>query len=132
MFLTKEQIIAAMDLKRETVEIPEWSVDGEPGSVIVQELSAREREDFEKSLEKEDGEKDYSNFHARVAVLTCVDEAGKKIFTDADIPMLADKSLAALRRIADVAAKISKLSSNDLEEARKNLPEGQSEVSSSD
>ena len=129
MFLTKEQIFAAMDLKRETVEIPEWSVDGVPGQVIVQELTARERENFENSIEKEDGTKDYSDFHARAVAMTCVTETGEKLFSDADVEMLAQKSLAVLLRIADVAARISKLRPDDVEEARKNLSEGQSEDS---
>ena len=131
MFLTKEQIFAAKDLKRETVEIPEWSVEGNPGAIIVQELTLRERDTLDEGAKDEHGELIPNEFVRLIIELSCVQENGDKFFAPGDYEQLKDKSLGAIQRILDAAKRVSALGEEALEDARKNLSEGQGEDSNS-
>ncbi len=81
--LNRDQALAAQkrELKRETVPVPEWG-----GDVIVRELSAKERDEYEASTVKRRGkvvEQNLANLYdvaARLSGITKADEeelAGK-------------------------------------------------------
>ena len=63
------------------------------------------------------------NARAKLVVLCTVDENGKRIFGDADIALLADKSAKALDRIFSVAQELSGISKDDMEELTENFDE---------
>ena len=122
--LSKEVILAALDLPLETVSVPEWG-----GEVLVRGMTAFERDEFEKSLMKEgDAEEgkpakpvyDPSNMRARLCALCMVDENGTLLFSAADAAALGKKSGAALDRVFQVARRLSGLGEKDLEQAVKN------------
>jgi len=116
--LTRDQILAAQDLSRELVEVPEWG-----GSVWVRALTGGERDDFEASCLTTKGkssELNYRNMRAKLVVRTAVTEAGERVFTDADVEALTQKSASALDRLFSVASRLSALSRTDVEELTKN------------
>ena len=112
----RDRILAAPDLHRELVEVPEWNV-----SVYVRVMTARERDAFESqqlALGKQDRSTD--NIRARLVVLTTVDETGARVFGDADADALGNKAVSALDRLASVAMRINRFTNNDLEELKGN------------
>lgn len=116
--LSKNQILKADDLKRETVPVPEWG-----GEVLVSALSASDYDAYENSLSV-DGSPDLDNARARFAVRCMVDEQGNRVFEDADADLLGEKSAAALIRVTDVAMKLNRRTAKDLEELAKNSEAG--------
>lgn len=120
--LGREDILKARDITTQRVDVPEWG-----GTVIVRALTGKERDQYEDSLMKlrSSGRKgrgpkvlepDLQGARARLVSLACIDEAGERLFTDADVAALAEKSAKALNRVFDVAAVMSGLSDDDLEE----------------
>lgn len=117
--LSKEAIFACNDIKVEIVPVPEWS-----GEVKVRGLSARERDDYEGSLidaRKKGATVNLANMRAKLVALSVVDDAGQRLFSDADIAKLGEKSAASLDRIYGVAQRLSGMSDADQEELAKNL-----------
>jgi hypothetical protein len=71
------------------------------------------------------------NLRAKLVARAIVDETGKRIFADADIPALAGKSAAALNRVYEVAQRLSGITQEDVDELTKNSETAQSENSGS-
>ena len=112
--LSKDAILSADDLPKELVSVPEWG-----GEVYVRCLTATERDDWEASVMHMEGNKTKANLHnlrAKLVARTVCDEAGARLFEDADVATLGAKSAAALDRLYTVAARLSKISKTDEEE----------------
>jgi hypothetical protein len=112
--LTKEQILAADDIKTERVPVPEWG-----GEVIVKSLTGRQRDEFEGSMIEQRGKRavmNTANMRAKLVAWSVVDEAGQRLFSNGDIGDLGEHSAAAVNRIYSVAARLSGLSDEDVEE----------------
>jgi hypothetical protein len=118
MALNRDAILAADDLVREEIDVPEWG-----GTVFVRVMTARERDRFEQKW----SESRYDNIRAFLAVCVVCDEAGLPLFSEKDIDALGRKSAAALDRIFDVASRVNKLTPQDIEDL-----EGNSDASRSD
>ena len=117
-FLTRDAILQADDLPMETVSVPEWG-----GEVLVRGLTGTERDAFEESVLTGKGkQRDVSmqNVRAKLVSRCLVDEEGERLFSDADVRALGQKSAAALTRVFDVAQRLSGLSPDDVEELEKN------------
>ena len=56
------------------------------------------------------------NARARLVAITVVDENGNRLFTENEIVLLGTKSATALSRVYDVAASLSGISDDDIEE----------------
>lgn len=106
--LTKAQIISANDLPTEVVEVPEWG-----GSVTVRGLTAAEFCEYRMSQRRVNAAGDevfnWQNFNARLVAMTVIDDAGKPMFEEAEIKMLAGKSAVAVHRVFAVAQRLSGL-----------------------
>lgn len=116
MPLTKEQILSAVDIQREVVQIPEWG-----GEVIVSGVSGAERDDLEQSMidpGKSQKER-MRNFRARLSSMCIVDENGNRLFSESDIETLGKKSAKALDRIVTVAQRLNGLTESDVKEITK-------------
>lgn len=114
MALTRDAILGADDLARETVPAPEWG-----GEVVVRALMGFERDEFEESMftgRGKDRRANFANLRARLVALAVVDAAGKRLFTDADAAALGKKNAAVLDRVFSVAQRLSGLSAADVEE----------------
>jgi len=124
--LSKDAILGARDIQTEDVDVPEWG-----GTVRVAVMSGLARDNF--IAMQEGGKQTYSQFQARIIVVTAVDEAGQPLFTVEDIDALRAKSKAVLDRLTDVAVRINKMEVQAVEEAGKNsdaAPSGDSGSSS--
>ena len=122
MRLSRSDILKAEDLPTEEVAVPEWG-----GSVLVRGLTGRERDLFEVSMAKREGKQmvpDVNNVRAKLVAWCCVDDDGEFVFDQAgDVEALGEKSGAALNRVYEVAARLSGLSDEDVEEMVKDLKE---------
>ena len=122
-YLTREQIIQAHDLKTVEVACPEWA-DGDDVSVLVRQPSAGVMEemglrviDYQRTTGTESVSPEIRTwFVSRVVV----DADGKRLFTDADVELLRDKSLAPIQRIFEAGQELGGLSETELEDAKKN------------
>src|SRR5688572_6207310 len=105
MALTREQILAAVDLRFEDVDVPEWG-----GRLRLYELSGAERialDDVTDEL-KEAGKKEPTmRFAARLLVLAVRTEAGDRMFEDSDVGLLVRKNPNVLARLFERAAALS-------------------------
>lgn len=101
--ISKSDILAVQDLKKEAVAVPEWG-----GDVFIRTMTGLERDQFEQSLSI-DGQRRLENLRARLLVKTLVDEHGVRLFDDADAEALGGKSAAALDRCFDVAQRLNGL-----------------------
>ena len=144
--LTKQEILLQDDLKKEELYIPEWKA-----SVLISELSADARDEFEQFMveerekvrpkqigqvkgqgKKQDKpqvkKKEYAHIRAALAAYTLVDEKGERLFSTQDIMDLGKKSGMALDRIFDVANKLNKIYGQEREDVEKNseMPQGDS------
>jgi len=113
--LTKEQILNAEDSETKIVEVPEWG-----GEVQVTNISAKERDAWEVGIAEAKDKGKPVDVRASLCAKSIVNETGNRIFTDADIKKLGNKSAAALERVFTVAADLSKLNPADIEELEGN------------
>lgn len=129
--LSRDAILYAVDIKTEDVAVPEWG-----GTVRVKAMTGAERDAYESSVVqmRSDGTKavNLENLRGRLVALTCVDENGERLFTDADAIALGSKSAAALERVFDVARKLSGLTDNDVEELAEGFGDAPNDGSTSD
>src|SRR3972149_10065229 len=94
--LTRDQILNAVDLSVESVDVPEWG-----GVVLVRTLTGEQRDAYEASIVRQNGRHtqfNLVNLRAKLVALCVVDQAGPRLFSDADVKLLAQKSAAALPR----------------------------------
>jgi hypothetical protein len=131
--LSKEQILAASDLERETVAVPEWG-----GEVIVRQMTGAERDAWEMALVPQEGEEKaaararaFTNIRARLVALCAIDEAGYRLFTQADADFLGRKSGEVIDRVYQAAKRLNRLTKADVAAAEKNSAPGPSEGSTS-
>lgn len=123
--LTKDQILDADDLQSQVVPVPEWG-----GSVLIRGMTGIERDAFEESLLKGKGKNtkvNMQNIRAKLVAHSVVNGDGERMFSDADVRALGQKSAAALDRIFDVAQELSGITKADVEELAANLADGQAD-----
>jgi hypothetical protein len=109
------------------VEIPEWG-----GFVTVQEMSAAQRDEFDEFVLTMRESNKVQGLRTKVVSICVVDEEGKRVFTELDVPDLQKQSAKVIGKVADAAMKLSGLSDEDVEDMAKNLPAAQDGGSSSD
>lgn len=108
--LTREQILKSKDLKVEAVDVPEWG-----GKVHVRELTAWEREQFEKRIAATGGtvaqiHKTLGDLRVSLVVHCLVDENGERLFQDNDAKALNEKSATVITRLFGICSRISGIS----------------------
>lgn len=116
--LTKEQILAAQDLKSEVVAVPEWG-----GEVRLRSMTGADRDAYEQSLVEARGEGEarrLANVRARLVAFCAVDEAGARLFSEADVEALGAKSAAALDRLFEACTRLNRIGASDVEALAKN------------
>lgn len=95
MALSKAKILAAKDVKLSApLPVAEWG-----GDVFIKTLSGTERDAFEEAY----AEQKMKSFRVRFLVLTLADESGERLFGDADIPALSEKSSIVINRLFEKA-----------------------------
>ncbi|CAB4153270.1 hypothetical protein UFOVP605_57 [uncultured Caudovirales phage] len=112
--LTREQILAVVDLPKIEVEVPEWG-----GTVLVSTMSGTARDRFESSLLDATGNVNAIGLRAKMAAACIVDEHGTPMFSPGDIEALSLKSAAALNRVVNAARSLNGLGDDGVNEAKK-------------
>lgn len=117
MILSKQQILAADDLKREIVQVPEWG-----GEVIVASMQGCDRDAYEAECAMLRGNRAelMANFRAKLVARCLVDEQGERQFSDDEIVALGKKSALALSRVFDAAQILNGLREKDIEDLKGN------------
>lgn len=113
--LTREAILSADDLKTEDVDVPEWG-----GSVTVRALTATGRDAMFRQIVGADGKMDQTRYHGALVASSVIDDGGDLLFSLTDAEALGNKSAAALHRVSSVAARLSGLANDSVDEAAKN------------
>jgi hypothetical protein len=113
--LTKDQILGAEDLKAKVVDIPEWG-----GEVVVSELSAAARMEWELDAFGADGKPSNDNWKAKLVTRCIVDENGERMFSADDVAALGKKSSKAIDRVYVAALEVNALGDDSVEEIEKN------------
>ena len=111
--LSKADILSADDMKRESVEVPEWG-----GVVYIKRLTADERDLFEFKMLGEN--KSGKGLRAAYVGLAMVDEMGERLFKDDEIPMLGAKFAGVVDRVFERVSEINRISEKDLKDLEKN------------
>lgn len=121
--LGRAQILTAIDLKQERVDVPEWG-----GEVIVQELNAADVSEF-MAMTMTNVDVDLGTIrdahglfdsYIWVAAHSMVDENGAPLFDGEEyLAKLARKNIAPIRRVAEVAMRLSGLEKGAKAEAEK-------------
>lgn len=112
MLLGRDEILKRDDIEYEIVDVPEWG-----GKVRVRTLTGDERDRYEGSLLKGKGNKvDMRSARAKLVAMACVDMKGERVFSGSDVAKLTVKSAAALGRVFQVAARMSALTPEAMEE----------------
>lgn len=125
--LTRDDILAADDRPRQLVEVPEWG-----GAVWVRALSGLDRNVIGNYATRKSGEETAPlDWPIRLCAMCITDEQGKRLFQDADVKRLAEKSPIALDRVFKVALEINGLQMGAVQEAAKNSLSNQSDASAS-
>jgi hypothetical protein len=119
-YLTKEEFLKKRPVRFEDVEIPEWDA-----KVRVKELMSSARDKWEQSNLQDAGKGQMKlrlqNARARLVAASVIDpDSGELVFTDEDVLAIGGQSAAVIDRIYDVAARLSGITENDLEEITKN------------
>jgi hypothetical protein len=132
----RSRIVEAKDLREELVEVPEWGLTGDE-AIRVRGLTGAGRDEFEESCLKrgkpgQASEFTAHNLRAKLVSRCVVDEDGLRVLSDEDVEWLGGKSAAALSRIYDVAAKLSRIGPDDVEDLLKNSARVQGVSSVSD
>lgn len=109
--LNKAAILAADDLPRESVTVPEWG-----GEVLVRTMTGTERDAFETSLLEKD--RRMENMRARLVSLTLCDETGERMFSDDEVTALGKKSAMALDRVFAVAQRLNGIGAGAVDTAK--------------
>lgn len=116
--LTKDAILACVDLKREAVEVPEWG-----GTVWVRELTAGEMDAWEQycvDLRARKIKEQIPNIRAKLLLSCLCDANGGRLFDDKDLLALSAKSAAPMRRLFDFAIALNALGVDEVAELEKN------------
>jgi len=128
--LNRDQILSSDDLAKELVPMPEWG-----GDVWVRGMTGAERDSFEMDVVEQRGKKsavNMNNMRAKLCSRSICDEAGKLLFSEADVKKLGEKSAAALSRIFMIAQRLSGITETDVKELAEELEENPFEGSPSD
>jgi hypothetical protein len=113
MVLSKEAILKADDKKMVDFDVPEWG-----GAVKLRVMTGTERDRFESEFVN--GNKSVDMVRAKLVAKCLCDEEGKRIFSEAEIPTLGEKSAAVLDRLFSECMKLNRFSKEDVDDLAKN------------
>ena len=113
MTLTKAQILATNDLGLLEVAVPEWG-----GSVYIRVMTVGERDAYELEYNQTGG--CIPDFRTKFLAKCLADDKGQRLFTDAEIVTLRDRSAKVMHRLFREALQHNDLDEPKVQEAAKN------------
>ncbi len=104
------------DTPSELVEVPEWGL-----SILVRGFTLGAKDDFLAGIiDPETSKPNVKAFNSGILVGTAYDpETNEKLFNEADIPVLKQKSASAVQRLIDAGSRLSGLTEDAVEVAGK-------------
>lgn len=128
MALNREQIEQQPTRTHAELEIPEWG-----DSVLLQSLTAAEREAYEMQFSDKEGNlRDVSNIQARLVVKGLVDpETYDRMFSDKEHTVVGEWDGRVVRRMFNKVRELSGMDDQAVEEAEGNSEAGPGDGSSS-
>jgi hypothetical protein len=104
------------DTPSELVEIPEWDV-----KVLVRGMTLAGKDDFLANIvDTKTSKTNVRNFTSGILIACSYDpDSNERLFTEADIPILKEKSAVAVQRIVDVGTRLSGLTDEAVDVAGK-------------
>jgi hypothetical protein len=101
MALDRKSILAADDVRKEKVAVPEWG-----GDVYLRVLSGTDRDRFEESY----ADQKMKAFRIRFLLMALCDERGERLFADDEGDILGKKSSVVINRLFEAGWRINALS----------------------
>ena len=129
--MLRDQIINTTDTRTETVVVPEW----DNAKIEVRAFTVAEQEAFYKKVMLTDRKGMFAGVDRRKWTVQLIlasaydPDTGEKLFEAADADSLSKKSAKAIGRVFDVAARLSGISDDAVEEAESDLKETASDDS---
>jgi len=114
--LSREEILAADDLPREPVPVPEWG-----GDIWVSMVPAGDMQAYARWYGEAKEAGDTSQSEARIVVMCACDRAGAALFDPDDVPAVAAKNPEVIRRLAAAALRVNDATDKAGEELEGNL-----------
>lgn len=115
-YLSFGDIISAVQLKEQRYEVKEWG-----GFVVIREMTAEARDQYEQSLftqnQNGDIERNMANARAKMIAACVVGSDGKRMFdTDKKIEALGNQPITIIDPLFDACRKLNAVSEEDIEE----------------
>jgi hypothetical protein len=98
MALDRKSILAADDVRKEKVHVPEWK-----GDVFLRVLTGTDRDRFEESY----ADQKMKAFRIRFLLLALCDEDGERLFNDDESDILGKKSSVVINRLFEAGWKLN-------------------------
>lgn len=98
MALDRKSILAADDVRKEKIAVPEWG-----GDVFLRVLTGTDRDRFEESY----ADQKMKAFRIRFLLLALCDEGGERLFSDDEADILGKKSSVVINRLFEAGWKLN-------------------------
>jgi len=122
MALDRKSILAADDVRKEKIAVPEWG-----GDVFLRVLTGTDRDRFEETY----SEQKMKAFRIRFLLLALCDEAGKRLFGDDESEILGDKSSVVINRLFEAGWKLNAFTQEAVDALGEDSQPAPSDVSTS-
>jgi len=122
MALDRKSILAADDVRKEKIAVPEWK-----GDVFLRVLTGTDRDRFEESY----ADQKMKAFRIRFLLLALCDEDGERLFSDDEADVLGKKSSVVINRLFEAGWKLNAFTQEAVDALGEDSPLGQSDVSTS-
>lgn len=122
MALDRKSILAADDVRKEKVSVPEWG-----GDVYLRVLSGTDRDRFEESY----ADQKMKAFRLRFLLLALCDERGERLFEDDEADVLGRKSSVVINRLFEAGWKINAFTQEAVDALGEDSPSDRSDASTS-
>jgi len=109
--LTRQDCLSVNDLALKEYTVKAWD-----GVVYIKKMTAKDQIQFEDMSQG----KDRKNIFSRLIVMCVCDENGNKLFTEADMDALNNKSASAVIELFTAISEINSVSQEDVEDLAKN------------
>jgi hypothetical protein len=122
MALDRKSILAADDVRKEKIAVPEWK-----GDVFLRVLTGTDRDRFEESY----ADQKMKAFRIRFLLLALCDEDGVRLFSDDEADVLGKKSSVVINRLFEAGWKLNAFTQEAVDALGEDSPLAQSDVSTS-
>ena len=111
----RDRILQADDIGREIITVPQWGVDLE-----VRTLSAQQRSRMLQTCTLADGNIDLDRLYPMLIIGTVFEPGtNDRVFSEADLPLLQEKSAAAIEFVAQKAMQMSGMTAKAVDDEGK-------------